>query len=161
MVVLSDDDERPEPMRVLADGKQWLLLDGNRFVIAIGLTVAFWLTHLLLSVGGIAPLADTQSLFYVFSGLISGNFTLITVVVSITQLVLSQELQSPGELESEITATADYREEIESAGTDLRRRSRRGFSDSSSTVRAVTPNDSAASPRPRSRRTLATISTKS
>ncbi|WP_216087248.1 hypothetical protein [Halopiger xanaduensis] len=54
-----------------------------------------------------------QSLFYVFSGLISGNFTLITVVVSINQLVLSQELQSPGELESEISETVDYREEVE------------------------------------------------
>ena len=92
---------------------QWLLLDGNRFAIAAGLAVAFWLGFLSLSIGGVAPLADMQPLFYAFSGLVTGNFTLITVVVSINQLVLSRELQSPGELESEITETVDYREEVE------------------------------------------------
>lgn len=95
--------------------KQWLLLDGNRFVIAAVLTGAFWLAYLALSLGGVAPLADTQPLFYAFSGLVTGNFTLITVVVSINQLVLSRELASPGELESEIEETVDYREEIEAA----------------------------------------------
>ncbi|WP_226481849.1 hypothetical protein [Natrinema amylolyticum] len=93
--------------------EQWLLLDGNRFVIAAVLAAAFGIVYLVLSVNGVAPIADAQPLFYAFSGLISGNFTLITVVVSINQLLLSQELQSPGELESEIEETVDYREEVE------------------------------------------------
>ncbi|WP_247000306.1 hypothetical protein [Halosolutus gelatinilyticus] len=85
--------------------KQWLLLDGDRSAIAAFVAIAFGLTYLALSVSGLAPLTDMQSLFYAFSGMIAGNFTLITVVVSINQLLLSRELQSPGELESEISET--------------------------------------------------------
>ncbi|GAB3663951.1 hypothetical protein [Halopiger thermotolerans] len=92
----------------------WLLLDGNRFVIAVAVAAGLGATYLGLTISGLAPLVDLQSLLYVFSGLISGNFTLITVVVSINQLLLSRELKSPGELESEIEKTVDYREEIES-----------------------------------------------
>ncbi|PGF14763.1 hypothetical protein CP556_00595 [Natrinema sp. CBA1119] len=92
---------------------QWVLLTGNRFAIAAVLSAALGSSYLLLSISGAAPLVDTQPLFYVFSGLISGNFTLITVVVSINQLVLSRELRTPGQLESEIERTTDFREEVE------------------------------------------------
>ncbi|WP_229380161.1 hypothetical protein [Haloterrigena salifodinae] len=47
--------------------------------------------------------------------MLTDNFTLITVVVSINQLLVSQELESPGQLENEIEQTGDYREKIESA----------------------------------------------
>ncbi|WP_226006351.1 hypothetical protein [Natrinema salinisoli] len=92
---------------------RWILLTGNRFVIAAALSSAFGLAYLGLSIANVAPLADTRPLLYAFSGLISGNFTLITVVVSINQLVLSRELRTPGELESEIEQTSDYREQVE------------------------------------------------
>lgn len=95
--------------------KQWLLLDGNRFVIAGLLAIAIGFAYVVLSISGVAPIADTQSLFYAFSGVISGNFTLITVVVSINQLLLSRELGSPCELGAEIEETVEFREEIESA----------------------------------------------
>ncbi|SEV95055.1 hypothetical protein [Natrinema salifodinae] len=110
----SEDQAKPVSDSETGRLKQWLLLDGNRFAVAIVLAVAFWLTYMALSLGGVAPLTDLQSLFYAFSGLISGNFTLITVVVSINQLLLSRELKSPGELESDIEETVDYRQEIES-----------------------------------------------
>ena len=49
-------------------------------------------------------------LFYIASALIGGNITLITIVVAINQVVLSQELESPGSLRDEIDKTADYRQ---------------------------------------------------
>ena len=115
-MVDSTSEERAKPASDTERGKlkQWLLLDGSRFAIAAVLTGAFLLAYLALAISGVAPLANTQPLFYVFSGLITGNFTMITVVVSINQLVLSRELASPGELQSEIESTVDYREEIES-----------------------------------------------
>ena len=109
-----ESDSKPTSSTRIDDLKQWVLLDGNRFLLAAALAAAFALILLSLTVSNLAPLADPQSLFYAFSGLISGNFTLITVVVSINQLLLSRELKSPGELESEIEETVDYREEIES-----------------------------------------------
>ena len=49
-------------------------------------------------------------LFYVASALLGGNITLITIVVAINQVVLSQELESPGSLRDEVGRTADYRQ---------------------------------------------------
>ncbi|WP_265109193.1 hypothetical protein [Halosolutus halophilus] len=44
------------------------------------------------------------------SALVTGNVTLITVVVAINQVILSQELESPGALRDEIERTAEYRQ---------------------------------------------------
>ncbi|WP_254612516.1 hypothetical protein [Haloterrigena gelatinilytica] len=110
----SEDEAKPVSNAEFSDIEQWFLLDGNRFAIAVILAVAFGLTYLALASSGLAPLADSTPLIYAFSALLTGNFTLITVVVSINQLLLSQELESPGQLEDEIEQTANYREEIES-----------------------------------------------
>lgn len=53
---------------------------------------------------------NTTPLTYMASSLITGNVTLITVVVAINQVILSQELESPGSLREEIEQTAEYRQ---------------------------------------------------
>ncbi|WP_433628914.1 hypothetical protein [Halomicrococcus sp. NG-SE-24] len=99
--------------------REWLLLDGNRLVVAF-LTAAALLTLFGLSTSlGLLPLEQSQPAFYVFSALIGGNMTLITVVVSINQLLLSRELKSPGELESQIENVIDYRQEVEDAAGEI------------------------------------------
>ncbi|MFD1564806.1 hypothetical protein ACFR99_14795 [Haloarchaeobius amylolyticus] len=113
MVDSTTDTAASQTQSRLAAIKQWVLLNGNRISIAVGVAIAFGLATLALSMINVAPLVDMQPLFYALSRLISGNLTLITVVVSINQLLLSRELQSPGELESEIEATVDFRQEVE------------------------------------------------
>lgn len=49
-------------------------------------------------------------LIYIASALIGGNITLITLVVAINQVILSQELKSPGALRDEIDQSDDYRQ---------------------------------------------------
>jgi hypothetical protein len=81
------------------DLREWFLLGGNRLVIAGGVVI---LIFGLLSVAewtGLILLTETMPMFYLFSSLIGGNPTLITVVVSINQLLLSREFSSPGELQ--------------------------------------------------------------
>lgn len=113
---------RPYTTRVPAMDKtiqsrtiQWVLLTGDRDTIAIGITGVFGAFFLGLTVSGIAPLEFTQSLFYAYSGLIAGNLTLITVIVSINQLFLSRELRTPGELRTQIKNIIEYRRDIEHA----------------------------------------------
>ena len=92
-------DRATGPIRKAIDLREWFLLDGNRLVIAGGVVI---LIFGLLSVAewtGLIPLTDTMPMFYLFSSLIGGNLTLITVVVSINQLLLSREFSSPGELQ--------------------------------------------------------------
>lgn len=95
--------------------REWVLLDGNRLVVA-GVVLAILLAVLLaVERAGLVPLETQQPVFYVFGGFIGGNLTLITVVVSINQLLLGRELSSPGTLESQIQSVIDYREEVEDA----------------------------------------------
>ncbi|WP_227353020.1 hypothetical protein [Haladaptatus salinisoli] len=99
--------------------KRWFLLDGNRLTVA-ALGVAFFVVVVaLLEVGGAVPLENRQPLFYIFSSLISGNLTLITVVVSINQLLLSRELKSPGELRSQIDSIVEYRTKVEESAGEV------------------------------------------
>lgn len=52
-------------------------------------------------------------MFFLFSAMLGGNLTLITVVLSINQLVLSRELGSPGDLHQRIRDAVAYRREVE------------------------------------------------
>jgi uncharacterized membrane protein YqjE len=49
---------------------------------------------------------------YLAAAATGGNFTLITIILSINQLVISRQLSAPGELESEIQATTDFRDTV-------------------------------------------------
>lgn len=99
-------------------GEWWresVLLNGHRGYVT-GITAGLVFAFLsLLSLSGFTPLRSTQPLSYVYGGLISGNLTVITVVVSISQLLLSRELETPQELRSQIEGAVDYRETIEDA----------------------------------------------
>ncbi|WP_435179532.1 hypothetical protein [Halorussus sp. AFM4] len=88
--------------------------------------VAGLLLALLLLVFQLLELLDllrlrvTTPLYYLFSTLVGGNLTLITVVLSINQLVLSRELESPGPLREEVENVADYRRTVaETAGRSV------------------------------------------
>ncbi|WP_101294507.1 hypothetical protein [Halegenticoccus soli] len=91
------------------------MLESDRLTVAGALALALLLLIGALVASGLAPLRRFQSLYYVFGGLISGNLTLVTVVVTINQLLLSRELETPGELRSEIESVTDYRREVEDA----------------------------------------------
>lgn len=97
----------------IAESVDWFLLRGQRGIIA-GITALLLFVLIgAIPVSGLAPLADVQPLFYVFSGLLGGNITLITVVVSINQLLLSRELNRPNELRSQIEGVIDFRHDVE------------------------------------------------
>jgi len=94
--------------------REWFLLDGDRSYVAGIVAITVFAAFVALSVAGLAPYANKQPLYYAFSGLLSGNLTLITVVVAINQLLLSREFNTPGELESQMEGVVEYRSEVES-----------------------------------------------
>jgi len=117
-VVIAVDGRPAEDRRLAALARalvDWLLLDANRYLVAGGLLVVVFSLVLWLQLNGITDVArDNTPLLYLFSALVGGNITLVTIVISINQLVLSRELRSPRELETELQATEEYRGEIES-----------------------------------------------
>ena len=97
----------------LTRATDWLLLKGGRVTVALGFAGILLAFFAVFSATGLAPMTDVQSLFYAYSALVGGNITLVTVVVSLNQLLLSRELQTPGEVRSQIDNAIDYRSEVE------------------------------------------------
>lgn len=97
---MSSNSDRPDESgrgSLPARFSEWLLLHGNRGAVA-ALTAAV-VFAIVAGVGVVqaTPLQNQQPVFYVFSGMISGNLTIITVVVSINQLLLSREIATPSD----------------------------------------------------------------
>lgn len=117
---ITTEESVRDPGGVLARAVHWLVLTGNRHLIAAGLTLltagaTFALVWVDLLAIGPSSLASTL----LASGLASGTLTLITVALSINQLILSRVFGSPNELSDRLQGTRQLREEVrEHAGDD-------------------------------------------
>lgn len=56
---------------------------------------------------------------YLFSSIFTGNITLITIVISINQLLLGRELKAPGETADQIDNIVEHRQDIENSADQL------------------------------------------
>ncbi len=98
--------------------KFWLLMDANRWIVA-GLLLSFVFLSL---VGGslldLSPMRRVVSsfngLWWLFSPGINAIVTGVTLVVTINQLVLSQELGPLGDQRERMQGAIDFREDVES-----------------------------------------------
>lgn len=89
--------------------RKWVLISGHRYRLGGGLVVLMTGVVVIPLFGGFA-IRNTSPLSFLGSTLAGGNVTLITVVVAIDQVILSQELEPPGSLQDEIERTAQYRQ---------------------------------------------------
>ena len=92
--------------------RQWVLLEGDRRVVAGGLLAIILAAYTALELVGFTAVQEFNALSTAFGAFVSGNVTLITVVLSINQLVLSQALTSVGEIEDNIEGVSDFRERV-------------------------------------------------
>ena len=61
---------------------------------------------------GLVPLRNQTATLYLLFALTSGNITLITIVVSLNQLVLTRHLESPSDIDNEMSSMRSYRENV-------------------------------------------------
>jgi hypothetical protein len=115
-------DEAAEVQSALADPtenrlKQWVLLTGKRMAVAAVLLGLVFV--LLVGVSFVRPynmrdlLTETNAAKMLFSALLSGAILLVSIVVSINSVVLSQEIVDVEEQEERISTTIEYRQSIE------------------------------------------------
>ena len=90
----------------------WFLLSGNRLAVSAGLLALVAAVIWWVVLSGLAPLAERTPILYLLFALISGNVTLITVVVSISQFVLARHLETPGEAREQMREVVGYRQEV-------------------------------------------------
>jgi hypothetical protein len=96
---------------------RWFLLDGERMHVTAVLLVIVLFTLLALSVvrpvDMYALLTDTNTIQTLFNTLLSGMILLVSVVVSITSIVLSEEITDIEHQRERIDASIQYRGQIE------------------------------------------------
>lgn len=91
---------------------RWVLLKGDRMVVAGLLLVAILVAYTALELVGFTAAQNLGVVSSALSALVSGNLTVITVVLSINQLVLSRELQGIGGLTSSTEEVSEFRERV-------------------------------------------------
>ncbi|UIO99477.1 hypothetical protein Hbl1158_13245 [Halobaculum sp. CBA1158] len=103
---------RPLPARI----RRWVLLTGNRRLVAAGLVGVVPLVVIPLSpysaveVTGLFTRSNTARLF---DTLLSGVILLVSIVVSVASLVVSQELSPVGQQRDRIERATEFRRETE------------------------------------------------
>jgi len=96
----------------------WLLLEANRWVVAGGLAglifLAFMSWGVLKPVSLHSTMQSSAMIETVFGGLVGAIITGTPLVVTITRLVLSQEIGSLGNQRNRMDVTMDYRQNTDS-----------------------------------------------
>lgn len=99
--------------------KRWFLLEGRRAVISLTLVVVVFLTLMGLSAlrpGSVLELmSETNTVRTVFNTLLSGVILLVSIVVSINSVILSQEITDIENQQERTTASLEFRKRIEDA----------------------------------------------
>ena len=92
---------------------RWALVGGARPAVAAVLVAGIFVLFSIAAAVGLLSGTPSSPMYFLFSSLFGGNLTLVTVVLSINQLVLSRELGAPGELRDRIRDAMAYRNEVE------------------------------------------------
>lgn len=96
--------------------RYWVLMDGDRWLIAAGLTLGLFVV--LVAVGAVAPssfrtvMGSTNQVGITFQALIASLITGVTLVVTIGQLVLSQEFGSLDKQRDRMTGAVEFRHDL-------------------------------------------------
>jgi len=114
-------DQPQDTMRGRVDEsswKLWLLMDAHRWVVAAGVLAVVFLSLTAFSVMDLSPVRMIQqehnAQFWLFSPMFGAIITGVTIVVTIGQLVLSQELGALGDQRQRMQGSIDFRRDIES-----------------------------------------------
>ncbi|ARS90145.1 hypothetical protein [Natrarchaeobaculum aegyptiacum] len=92
--------------------RDWFLVEADRLVVAGTISLATFVGLLVLNELGLIAFVNDDSITRLAGGMIAGTFSLVTLVVSINQLILSREFTAAGESESQIEGVVDFRQDV-------------------------------------------------
>ncbi|WP_144903566.1 hypothetical protein [Halobellus captivus] len=111
-------DEPKDTMRSRGEenrAKLWLLLEANRWIVAVIIVLVFFLGT--LAVASVVPnrvlISVDDPVETLFQALVTATITSVTLVVSINSLVLSQELGALGDQRDRMEGAMSFRREVE------------------------------------------------
>jgi len=119
---MTDDDEPADTMRERAEKPSWLLyllLDADRRLITGLLSAGLFLTLVAVGVAHPVPaqtlVTAADPVETLFQALITGIITAVTLVLTLSQLVLSQELGAAGDQRDRMAGAIEFRDAVADA----------------------------------------------
>lgn len=98
--------------------KRWFLLTGGRMTVMLALMGAVFVVLLALAlarpIGMVDLLNETAAVRTLFSALLSGAILLVTIVVSINSITLSEEMTDIEDQRRRLDASLEYHRQVES-----------------------------------------------
>ncbi|MFC6826635.1 hypothetical protein [Halopelagius fulvigenes] len=88
-------------------------MDGDRLLLTLGISVAVLAFLLVLHAFDVIAFRNQNSITRMASGMIAGSFSLVTLVVSVNQLILSQEFSPAGKHRNQYAGVMEFRRDIE------------------------------------------------
>ncbi len=118
---MSSDDPQPADTMVERSSnsrwKLWLLLNGNRWLVTV-LLAAFAFVG-LLAISQVSPVSlralmgEKEPVHFLFQALVTSLITGVTLVLTINQLVLSQELGAVDDQRGRLEGSLEFHEDVE------------------------------------------------
>jgi len=97
---------------VLTRFREWMLVDGNRLSVAAIVLLAVFAVVTVLYELGVITFVNPNAVTRVASGMIAGTFSLVTLVVSVNQLILSQEFSAAGRARDRLEDVIEFRRTV-------------------------------------------------
>jgi hypothetical protein len=95
----------------------WLTVEADRLFLSILIAIGVSLGFLVLQEIGIVSVINDDSITRLAGGMIAGTFSLVTLVVSINQLILSREFTAAGEAKDKLESVMSFREDVAAAAS--------------------------------------------
>lgn len=93
--------------------KRWLLLDGSRFVLVALVSAVVFSVCVAIGFAGYIPVSDPATATTLVGSIVGGTLPFITIVLAINQLVLSQEMGWPSDLQDRFDGMVEFRRQVE------------------------------------------------
>ena len=94
---------------------EWLLFRGSRLTVAALVLGLMWATTVLLVETNVLEVGQPSSMPSLMSGVVAGQLTLITVTLSINQLILSRMFATPAEITERLHGVVEFRRTVRDA----------------------------------------------
>lgn len=103
----------PSDRKPITRISHWLLVSGDRLLVALLMLVAIGVAFLVAGFTGIASVTMASRVMWYLNGTVNGLLTLIPITVGVNQIVLSHEFGSIQDLYERRTDITEFRERVE------------------------------------------------
>ena len=92
--------------------QEWVMIQGSRIAIAGGIALVVLVLMLAAHELDLVGFTEPNSVTRVASGMIAGTFSLVTLVVSVNQLILSQEFTAASKARDRLDGVMEFRSDV-------------------------------------------------